>query len=198
MKLDTIHTIAAIIIGIFLAGCSSKSEFYQLKSDLKQTTQISKKSVHSRIVGIAEVETSEYLQKPEIVTRYSDKHLNVHEVERWAGSLEKNIQSVLRQNLEKLIPRYTFLSYPWEEPLSDAYRIYLHVDRYDGDSNGTVTMKGRWSLVRQSDNRAVVLENFNYTGRGGGKDTESIVDTQSKLLEKLSRHIATQIERRIK
>ena len=179
---------------MLVAGCSSKSEFYQLGSELKQT-RVSKRIVRSRIVGIAEVETSDYLHKPEIVTRYSKSHLNVHEVERWAGSLEKNIQSVLRQNLDKLMPRYTFLSYPWEEPLSDTYRIYLYVDRYDGDLNGTVTMKGRWSLIRQADSHTIIMEKFNYT-ETGGKTTESIVNTQSRLLEKLSRHIASHINRK--
>ena len=190
------HTLLPAVAAFLLfAGCSSKSNFYQLHP---KTTHISEKTVQKRgtLIGIGEVEVAEYLNKPEMVTRLSAGRIDVHEEERWAGSFSKNIQSVLKRNLSVLLPKYTFMGYPWEEPVSDRYRIYVTIDRFDGDSLGTVTMHGRWSLVDQQENRVLFGETIDYREQGG-TSLDAIVDTQSSLLERLSRHIAGKIRSRL-
>jgi uncharacterized lipoprotein YmbA len=148
------------------------------------------------VIGLGEVEVPEYLNKPEMVTRLSAGRITLHDKERWAGSLPKNIQSVLRHSLSAHLPQYTFLSYPWEEPISDRYRIHVTIERFDGDSAGLVTLEGRWSLVDQEENRVLFGEPISYREQGG-ITLDAIVDTQSSLLEKLSRHIAGKIRSRI-
>jgi uncharacterized lipoprotein YmbA len=177
---------------LLLAGCSAKSSFYQLHPKAKEPAR-SQSTQASRIIGIAEVEIPEYLNKPEIVTRLSPGRLSVHQEQRWAGSLAKNLQSVLQANLSSMLPRYTFLSYPWEEPITDSYRLYLTIDRFDGDPNGLVTLKGRWSLVDRNEDRVLFAESFNETLQGGAS-LDAIVDTQSRMLYKLSRRIANRIK----
>jgi len=185
-------TLAVLML---LTGCSTKSNFYQLHPKAKEKSGNNRQ--HSKhMIGVAEVEVSEYLDKPEIVTRLSAGRLSVHEKERWAGSFAKNLQSVLQHDLSAMLPGYTFLAYPWEEPLSDSYRIYLTIDRFDGDATGTVTLSGRWSLVDKNDDRVVLAERIDDTMKGG-TSLDAIVDTQSRLLYELSRHIAAKIRSRI-
>lgn len=190
------HTLWPVIAAMILfAGCSSKSNFYQLHP---KTMQVSEKKARKRgiLIGIGEVEVPDYLNKPEMVTRLSAGRIDIHEEERWVGSFSRNIQSVLAHNLSILLPKYTIMTYPWEEPVSDRYRIYVTIDRFDGDSSGTVTMHGRWSLADQRDNRVLFGESINYREQGAAT-LDAIVDTQSSLLEKLSRHIAAKIRSRI-
>ena len=188
------HTTILIFL-LLLAGCSSKSNFYQLHPTTQKSKQV-KQSTHSVYIGIGEVSLSEYLEKTELVTRLSAGRLLVNNDQLWAGSLAKNIQSVLRQNLSALLPRYAFLSYPWEEPISDRYRIYLTIDRFDGDAEGVVTLKGHWSLVSVEENDLIVSEAIYYR-ESGSKGLDGIVSTQSRILEKLSRHLATRLGHRI-
>jgi uncharacterized lipoprotein YmbA len=177
----------------FFSGCSSKSNFYQLHpTPTKQpVTHQSKKAV---VIGIAEVEVAEYLKKSEVVTRLGAGRIHVHETDLWAGSLADNIQSVLMHNIAVRLPRYTFLASPWEEPLEDKYRIYITIERFDTDENGRATLQGRWSLVDKSENSVHYSESVNYI-EDGGTTLNEIIDTQSRLLDKLSRRIAGKIQK---
>lgn len=178
-----------------LSACSSKSNFYQLHPSTMQSAD-AVKSKKGTVVGIAEVEVAEYLKKSEVVTRLSAGRLHVHESDLWAGSFADNIQSVLMHNIATLLPRYNFLSYPWEEPIEDRYRIYVTIDRFDGYETGNVTLQGRWSLVNKEDNRLIYSEAINYSAQGD-TSLDAIVHTQSRLLDRLSRRIASKIRTRI-
>jgi len=188
--------ITAIVSLVLLAGCSAKSSFYQLHPKAKESAG-AKTRQKSVVIGIAEVEVPEYLDKPEIVTRLSAGRVSVHQDERWAGSFPENLQSVLRQNLGSMLPRYTFLSSPWEEPVSDNYRIYLSIDRFDGDAAGLVTLEGRWSLVDRNASKVLYSETIHDTLQGG-TSLDAIVDTQSRLLYSLSRRIANKVRSKIR
>ena len=183
-----------IALGI-LSGCSSKSNFYQLHPKTVQQSE-SSRSKKATVIGIAQVEVAEYLSKSELVTRLSAGRVNVHSDALWAGSLAKNIQTVLTHNISALLPRYTFLSYPWEEPIDDRYRIYVTIDRFDGYENGRVSLQGRWSLVNKEENKVLYGESINYTAQGG-QSLDEIVETQSSLLDRLSRRIAAKVRTRL-
>lgn len=188
--------LAAILSLLLLAGCSAKSSFYQLQPKVKESTKTSRQH-KGAVIGIAEVEIPEYLDKPEMVTRLSAGRLSIHQEERWAGSFPENLQTVLKQNLAAMLPGDTFLSYPWEEPVSDNYRIYVTIDRFDGDRAGLVTLEGRWSLVDRNASRVLYAEQI-HDRLQGGTSLDAIVDTQSRLLYRLSRRIANKVRLKIR
>lgn len=191
IKKMMLGTVAAVM----MTGCSSKSNFYQLYPQQAVETN-SRAHLKSTVIGVDEVDLADYLDKPQIVTRLSAGRLSLHEEDRWAGALDKNIQSILTQNLSKSLPYYTFLASPWDEPVKDRYRIYVDVDRFDGDMNGTVTFEGRWSLVDREDDRIVTGEKVNYV-KQGNPTLEGIVATQSKIVSWLSSDIVKKIRGRI-
>jgi len=178
---------------LWLGGCSSKTEFYRLQPTVASPNGTRTLRTRS-ILGIAEVQVADYLEKPELVTRLAPTHLKVHEEQRWAGSLAGSIQQVLQQDLASLLPRHTVLSYPWDEPVSDTYRLYVTVNRFDGDTNGTVILAGHWNLADQGDSRIVSGEKFRYVEHGD-PGVQGSVATQSILLERLSRRIASKVKK---
>ena len=189
------YRIASAMVALLMTGCSTKSNFYQLHSsermDTKQTAQL-----QNRVIGVDQVDLADYLDKPQIVTRLSSERLQLHEEERWAGALDKDIQSLLTQNLSRALPHYTFLASPWDEPVEDRYRIYVDVERFDGDVNGTVTLDARWSLVNKEENRLLTGEKVHYVEQGVAT-IDGIVTTQSRMVDRLSRQIAKKIKGRI-
>ncbi len=194
MKRSTFHILTSLSL-LFLAGCSGKSDYYTLQPRLLPQQEV--RAMHTRsVVGIGEVQVADYLEKKELSTRLSPTRVQVHPKKLWAGSLGRNIQRVLQTNLSQLLPDRTFLSYPWEEPLSDSHRLFVTVDQFDGDTNGTVTLMGHWSLVDQKAGKVVRGEDFRYQEQGE-PDTAGIVATQNRLLERLSRRIAAKIRGRI-
>jgi uncharacterized lipoprotein YmbA len=184
---------------LLLTGCSSKSNFYQLHTS--QTAPVNKTTHLKRtVIGVAEVELPEYLDKSEVVTRLSQGRLQVNETERWAGAFDKNIQSVLTKNLSRLLLQYSFISYPWNEPVKEKYRIYLSIDRFDGDTTtGMVMLEGRWTLVNMEDNSVVTGQSIRYHERAAVDKSavtiDEMVTTQSQMLDKLSRLIAGKVRR---
>ena len=194
MKRSTLSILASLSL-LLLAGCSSKSDYYTLQPRLLPQQEV--RSLHTRnVVGIGEVQVADYLEKKELSTRLGPTRIRIHQNALWAGSLGRNIQRVLQTNLSQLLPNRTFLAYPWEEPISDRHRLFVTVDQFDGDSNGTVTLMGHWSLVDQRADKVVRGEDFRYRERGA-PGTPGIVETQNRLLERLSRRIATKIRNRI-
>jgi uncharacterized lipoprotein YmbA len=194
MKRITLIPLALPLL-LLLAGCSSKSDYYRLQPRLLPHRDITPLSTR-HVVGIGEVQVADYLQRKGLTLRLGPSRLKVDENALWAGSLDKNIQKVLQRNLSQLLPSATFLSYPWEEPLTDKERIFVTVDRFDGDSNGTVTLEGHWSLVDRGEEKMLLGEDFYYTERGEAT-LPGIVATQNRLLERLSRRIASRIRPRI-
>jgi len=183
------------VAALFFAGCSSKSNFYQLNpKEMKQHSSVT--GLKKTVIGIAEVDMAEYLDKPQIMTRLSAEKLQLHETERWAGGFDKNVQSVLAYDLSVLLPRYTFLARPWDEPIEEKYRIYVRIDRFDGDGNGTVTLDGRWSLVNVEERKPLISEEIHLQQKGA-PTIDGIVATQSDLLARVSRHIAKRLKSRL-
>ncbi len=189
------QTVWCIAAALLLAGCSSKSNFYQMHpKEVKEHGSVT--ALKKTVIGIEEVDVAEYLDKPQIMTRLSAERLQLHETERWAEGFDKNVQSVLAYDLSVMLPYYTFLIRPWSEPVEDKYRIYVRIDRFDGDSNGTVTVDGRWSLVEVEERKSLVSEKI-HMQQQGTPTIDGIVATQSRLLEKLSRHMAKRIRTKI-
>jgi len=180
---------------LLFTGCSSKSNFYQLHpKEMEHHSSVS--GLKKTVIGVAEVDVAAYLDKPQIMTRLSPERLQLHETERWAGGFDKNVQSVLAYDLSVLLPRYTFLARPWDEPIEEKYRIYVRIDRFDGDSNGTVTLDGRWSLVNVEERKALISEEIHLQQKGA-PTIDGIVATQSDLLARVSRHIAKRLKSRL-
>ncbi len=179
---------------LFLSACSTRLDYYNLHPTLtpKRDTKAIKPQ---HIIGISEVKIANYLQKESFTTRLSPNHLKVKDDTVWASSLAKNIQQVLQANLSALLPSYTVLTYPWEEPFNDKKRLFLTINRFDGDKNGTVVLIGHWSLIDQSRDKLIAGEDFRYIKRGN-PNIAGIVETQSQLLGELSHKIAKYIRRR--
>jgi uncharacterized lipoprotein YmbA len=180
------YTLSALI----LVGCSAKSNFYQLTpTQSKHPKSYIKKD---KIIAIAPIEIADYIDKPQIITRIDNEQLSLHELDRWAGAIDKNIQSVIRYDLMHKLPRYTILTKPLPEPIDNKYTLYIHIDRFDGDINGSVVLDGRWSLIDENEDRFIKGKNIHYKTQANNT-LPSIISTQSKLLDRLASDIAREV-----
>ena len=185
--------LSPLLVAVMLAGCSTSSNFYQLNVPGPSGTV---RTLPKTVVGIAEVDVADYLDQPQMVTRLDEEMLHINETERWAGALDKNIQQALRTSLARRLPRYAFVTRPYDEPLDEAYRLYIHVDRFDGDINGTVRFEGRWSLVRIQDNTTVLSQEIRRRA-ASESGFPSIVKTQAKLVDSVAEDIANSLRSKI-
>ena len=182
------HIITSTTIALLLIGCSTKSNFYQLRphSSTLHNTMIQK----DHILTIAEVKVAPYLDKPQIVTRINDTQLKLNEFDRWAGDIDKNIQQVVTKNLSLKLPRYTILAKPLQEPINEKYTLFITIDKFDGDNSGNVILSGHWSLIDAQNQILLKGKKFSYISHINKPQINTIVEAQSQLLESLSKDIS--------
>jgi len=185
------YIITYTTIALFLVGCSSKSNFYQLQPRLSSVKKSTIKK--DKIIAVEDVKVAKYLDKPQVITRINDTQVELHELDRWAGDIDTNIQRVITKNLSSKLRAYSVLAKPIQEPIDERYTLYVSIDRFDGDSNGSVVLNGHWSLVDTQNQSLIKGKKFNYTTHIQIPDIVEIVTAQSKLLDKLSSDIASSI-----
>jgi len=180
-------------IGVILIGCSSNLKYYTLTP--KIVPKSGSKTLNAKnIIGIDEVKVAEYLERKSLGRLESDNRLKIDDNKLWVSSLSSNIQQVLKINLSSLMPSYSFIAYPWSEPIEDKYRLFVTINHFDGDINGTVSLMGRWSLEDRRTNKIIKAESFFYKEKGDSS-LDGIVETKSSLLKRLSQEIVRGIKR---
>jgi uncharacterized lipoprotein YmbA len=73
-----------------------------------------------------------YLDRPQIVTRASRKHLTLGEFDRWAGLLQGNVSRVLAEKLALLIPTDHILLQAWPRATNPDYQVRGEVLHFEG------------------------------------------------------------------
>jgi len=184
----------AILLLPLLSACSGKSNYYRLQPTIDNGTK--SRAISTKVIGVAEVKVPDYLESKSIVLSSGKNRVNIFETENWAGNPGKNIQSVLRSDLSAILPGYTFVSYPWNEPLMDDNRIYLTITGMDSEKGGVCHIDGRWSLVDEKSGRVVTGREFSYSQKCGD-DIDSIASSYSDMIATISRDIAKSIKRNI-
>ena len=187
---------ACCVYLMVLAGCASSrpSQFYALTSlDSAQAPKGALSENHGAILAVGPLVIPEYLDRPQIVTRSSENELKVDEFHRWGGSLHNDMMRVMVENLAALFPpdRFTVMGWvpPLEAKLTYDYRVAIEVVRFDGYSQGMVSLKARWELFGKERSLLLITES-NITEQINGSGYDALVGAMSRALEKLAGEIA--------
>jgi len=185
------------IISLFVfSGCGSSkaSRFYTLNT--MESTQAVQKNVTAEqqiVIGLDPVEIPDYLDRPQIVTRYSGNELHISEFDRWAGPLREDMQRVLLENLSVLLSGepVAVISETWGVPLD--YRLAVNITRFDVAAEEDVELKAQWTLVGK-DKQEIIVRESSMRERIEDKGYSAVVSAMSRSLGKLSQDIAEEIK----
>ncbi len=70
----------------------------------------------------------------------------------------------------------------------------MNVTRFDGKPGGDVSLIARWTILGQNGKKVVLDRRSSLSEEASEDDYDAIVSAQSRLIEALSREIATAIE----
>jgi len=188
------YYIYTILIAIFMSGCGTLPKFYRLvpKADIHQGNR----TLSKNIIGVATVKVADYIDSKQIITvENNPTKLNPHEDEMWLGGLPENIQNTLKIDLSAKIKKYTLLSYPWDEPIDDKYRVYLKIDGINMSNSGEVSIYGKWSIVDMDRNKLIKINQFSYSSECIGDSYSDKAEALSILIDRVSSDIANEIKR---
>lgn len=196
IRLDQRPLIALGLLVVILAACASSpsSKFYQL-NPLQDSASITRAASPERnlIIAIGPVHIPDYLDRPQIVTRFNKNELKFSEFERWAGSLESDVTRVLVEDISSLLPTDRFSVVRWtpylESQLPASYRVEVLVERFEGTLGDSVLLKAQWRIF--AHNRHLLLKRESLIREQiNGSSYEALVASMSNTLEKLSRDIS--------
>lgn len=189
---------ALAIMAAVISGCGSTppSRFYHLDSmDSQNEVERQTSQGGKTVVTLGPVRIPDYLDRPQIITRYGENEFNLSEFDRWAGSLENDIVRVLAEDISAQLSPDRYLVVRWspilESQLPASYRVEMIINRFEGVLDGKVILRAQWGIF--GNNKGLMLKESSIDEPVAGKDYKVLVQAMSVALEKLSREIAVAI-----
>ena len=90
---------------LLLCGCASKAPNYYVLHSLQGEAPDVKtaRAENDLTIGVGPIKIPEYLDRPQMATRSTPYSLQFAEFDKWAEPLDKNLASVLAENLSILL-----------------------------------------------------------------------------------------------
>jgi uncharacterized lipoprotein YmbA len=144
-------------------------------------------------LGVGRILLPELLNRPQIITRTSANKVRMADFSQWAEPLEKSVPRVLSENLARLTGTDQVSVYPWPTQMEIDLRVEIAIIRFEGDTDGEVSLVARWRLIRTDGSRAHPLQVSTHSESAADRSTEAVVAAMSRALASLSRDIASAI-----
>jgi uncharacterized lipoprotein YmbA len=185
-----------MVLWMCLFGCGSSpaSRFYLLSPVQGPGGDVRPASEACVSLGIGPIRIPDYLDQPSIVIRSAPNEIKASETNRWAEPLKNNFTRVLAQNLTNLLCTKSIFFYPWKGGVPIDYRVEVEVVRFEGVSGGQVSLEAWWGILSREGKTLHVSKRSTFSESVSGEGYQSLVSTQSRLLENLSREIATSLK----
>ena len=127
------------------------------------------------------------------MTRSGKNELKLSEFDRWAGSLESDVNRVLVEDISSLLPADRFSVVRWtpylESQVPASYRVEVLVDRFEGTLGDSVLLKAQWGVFAQ-DRSLLLKKESRISEQINGSSYDALVAAMSSALERLSRDIS--------
>ena len=178
-----------------LCSCASEpTSYYMLASNTLspqvEFTNLDKKKMPK--ILLQEVRIPDYLDRNSITLRDVDGvRLIITDFHAWGEDLESGVERVLRSELLSSLLKEKVLLLPLDDDKSDAMKLFVFLNRFDGRLQDKVIIDACWTL-RSYDNREVASGSF-VDEVLVGADIASVVVAQSELIVKLAEHITVPI-----
>ncbi len=187
----TCAAVALLLTGCLGPGTTRTTRLFVLNATA--TAPVSSVDATDLRLGIGRILLPELLNRPQIVTRTSANKVRMADFSQWAEPLEKSIPRVLSENLARLTGTDQVSVYPWPTQMEIDLRVEIAVIRFEGDTDGEVSLVARWRLVRANSSQAHPLQVSTHSESAADRSTEALVAAMSRALASLSRDIASAI-----
>jgi len=201
MKKRTLFCLFSILI-LALTGCITpapgpRSQFYQLQP-VAAGEPVSEMS-DGPVVRIGPVQVSEYLNRPQLVTRVGDHQVAYDELHRWAEPLQDNILWILTKNLTERIPEARIMPFTaLPTVLGSTLSVPVRISRLEQRGDGTVLLQAAWIVIARESPKSAMSKNITLTQTAASSSTEDMVAAQSALILELGEAIKVNIRAALK
>lgn len=140
--------------------------------------------------GIGPVRLAGYLDRPQLVTRRSDRELRISEVSLWAEPLAESFARALAANLAGLCACPDTAVFPWPEQTPVSHRIRLEILRFDSGPDRQARLQINWTVQAGKGGAILISRQSRFTAPVAGTDDEAVVAALSETTAAFSREVA--------
>jgi len=178
---------------LWLAGCATPSppaRFYRLTPEAPRGPVLDQQWV----IGVGPVILAGYLDRPQRVTPIASNQLRVDEFERWGGGLERNVATVMAENLSRLLGTDGVVTQPWGSTVPIGFQVAIELRRLDLGLDGQVHLLAQWRLFRGDGEKLLTIRRSALSEPVTGDGYNARAAAESQALVSLSREIADAIK----
>jgi len=146
-------------------------------------------ALSGQVLGIGPITFPRYLERPELVTRIGPNEVHNAASDYWAGSLAKQFESTLAQNLQALLSPSSIVTFPWYSAGEPDGIVEVDVRQLERGTDGQVHLVARWR-VKKGRGGGVARAGESALSRPAADDPVSTVAALSELVGELSRELA--------
>jgi len=186
-----------ILAVLMITGCISRSaptvNYYSLMTmeHLGDTETLA--SLPQVNLGVGPVTIPDSLKRSQIATRQQGNQYEFAEYQRWAGVLERDITSVLGDNLGQLLGIERVGFFPWLQHFKPTYRVMVDVIRFDGAIDGEAILSARWTVADSEGKDFLAGKKSDYRQPLEAASYAALIKAESQLIAALSKEIAGEI-----
>ncbi|MEE4265229.1 MAG: PqiC family protein [Desulfobacteraceae bacterium] len=180
--------VAGVMMFAACGGRTPPAKFYTLQPVEQSSTG---KSLPPNVaLAVGPVAIPEAIDRAEIVTREAGSEISFSEYQRWAGSLEKSIASVIAQNIATLLETERVTPFSRENIFQPTHRVVINIDRYDSQPAKEFLLKATWSIKNLNGNKLLLIRDSIIREPLASAGYDELVAAQSKALGAFSQEIA--------
>ena len=189
------HRIALIGLAVILSACASSppTRLYVLEPTV--TPRSSPAVVPAPRIAIDRVELPESLDHRGIFLHEARFRARRARLDRWAGPLDRNILSVLAEELVTLVPGADVTTYPWDTPPPVDYTVHVRVRDFAAAPGDTVVLSVVWTITKDRGSSPVARREAVYAVPRRGPGILPVVEAMSRALGEFAQDIAKGIPR---
>lgn len=144
-------------------------------------------------IGVGPITIPESLKRAQVATRDRGNQYDFDEFNRWAGVLERDVATVLGENLGHLLGVNRIADFPWMPYFSPTYRVFVDIQRLDGELGGDAVLHARWGVANAEGKELLTAKKFAATQPLAEANYAALIKAESELLARLSVDIAKEV-----
>lgn len=144
-------------------------------------------------IGVGPVSLAEYIDRPNLVIQQGPNELAVAEDHRWAGDLGASVGRVTAANLGRLLHTGNVRTYPWQRDDEIRYQVTLDIRQLHSGEDGHAVIEAGWRVYSLPERTLKASRTFTDREPLEADGYNASVAAQSRLLERLSRSIASSL-----
>lgn len=185
--------VSVLLISGCLGRSSPKVTYFSLLTMKQLGATESLASLPEVRLGVGPITIPDSLKRSQIATRQHGNQYEFAEFNRWAGVLEKDIASVLGDNLGQLLGIEKVGFFPWLHHFKPTYRVMVDVIRFDGSIDGEAFLSARWAISDSEGKDFLAGKKSDYQQPLEDASYAALIRVESQLLASLSKEIAAEI-----